>query len=94
MSLSGSKRYNFDELSGLIDNALLNEEMLDKLYKSADGFSRIMNAILTTKGDNWASHVLDENGNPLLTPEEQEKFTDVFKPYIESIINFFIKIVN
>ena len=89
MSLSGSQRYNFNELRENIDNALLNEEMPDKLYKSVDGFSRMINAILTTKGDNWATHVLDENGKPLLTSEEQVKFTDLFKPYKESINNFF-----
>ena len=89
MSLSGSQRYNFDELRENIDNALLNEEMPDKLYKSVDGFSRMINAILTSKDDKWASQVLDENGKPLLTSEEQVKFTEVFKPYTESINNFF-----
>ena len=89
MSLSGSQRYNFEELRKHINNALLNEQMPDKLYKSVDGFLRIINAILITKGDNWAAQVLDENGKPLLTTEEQAKFTDVFKPYIEYIINFF-----
>ena len=89
MSLSGSQRYNFEELRELIDKALLNDQMPDKLYKSVDGFSRIIDTILRTKGNNWAAQVLDENGNQLLTPEEQTKFTDVFKPYTESIINFF-----
>ena len=89
MSLSGSQRYNFEELRDHINNALLNEQMPDKLYKSVDGFLRIINAIVITKGDNWAAQVLDENGKPLLTPEEQAKFTDVFKPYIDDIINFF-----
>ena len=89
MSLSGSQRYNFEELRELIDKALLNDQMPDKLYKSVDGFSKIIYTILRTKGDNWAAQVLDENGKPLLTPEEQTKFTDLFKPYTESIINFF-----
>jgi hypothetical protein len=89
MSLSGSQRYNFEELRELIDKALLNDQMPDKLYKSVDGFLKIIYTILRTKGDNWAAQVLDENGNPLLTPEEQIKFTDLFKPYTESIINFF-----
>jgi hypothetical protein len=94
MSLSGSQRYNFEELRELIDKALLNDQMPDKLYKSVDGFSKIIYTILRTKGDNWAAQVLDENGNPLLTPEEQIKFTDVFKPYTESIINFFNSSTN
>jgi hypothetical protein len=89
MSLSGSQRYNFEELRELIDKALLNDQMPDKLYKSVDGFLKIIYTILRTKGNNWAAQVLDENGNPLLTPEEQIKFTDLFKPYTESIINFF-----
>ena len=62
--------------------------MPDKLYKSVDGILRIINTILITKGDNWASQVLDENRKPLLTPEEQAKFTNVLKPHIDSIINF------
>jgi hypothetical protein len=94
MSLSGSQRYNFEELRELIDKALLNDQMPDKLYKSVDGFSRIIYTILRTKGDNWAAQVLDENGKPLLTPGEQTKFTDIFKPYIESIINFFNSSTN
>jgi len=89
MSLSGSQRYNYDELKEHIDNALLNDKMPDNLYKSVDGISRIIHSIFTTKGNNWPAHVLDDNGKPLLTSEEQTKFTDVFKPYTESIINFF-----
>jgi len=89
MSLSGSQRFNFEELRELIDKAVLNDQMPDKLYKSTDGILRVISSIYKTKGNNWASQVLDDNGDPLLTPEEQAKFTDVFKPYIDSIINFF-----
>lgn len=89
MSLSGSQRYNFDELRENINNALLNEEMPEKLYKSVDGISKMIYSILTSKDDKWATQVLDENGKPLLTSEEQVQFTDVFKPYTESINNFF-----
>jgi hypothetical protein len=89
MNLSGSQKYNFEELRNHINDTLLNIQMPDKLYKSVDGILRIINTILITKGDNWASQVLDENRKPLLTPEEQAKFTNVLKPHIESIINFF-----
>ena len=62
MNLSGSQRYNFDELRENINNALLNDKMPDNLYKSVDGISRIINSIFTTKGGNWAAQVLDDNG--------------------------------
>jgi hypothetical protein len=89
MSLSDSQRYNLEELRELINNALLNKQMPDNLYKSVDGILRIIYTIYTTRGENWASHVVNNNGEPLLTPEEQSKFTNVLKPHIESIINFF-----
>ena len=89
MNLSGSQKYNFEELRNHINDTLLNEQMPDKLYKSVDGILRIINTILITKGDNWASQVLDENGDILLTLDEQQKFTNIFKPYTDSIINFF-----
>ena len=65
MSLSDSKGYKFKELNELINNALLNEQMPDNLYKSTDGILRMISTIYRTKGDNWVSQVLDENGNPL-----------------------------
>ena len=89
MSLSDSQRYNIKELNDLFNKALLNEEMHNKLYKSTDGILRILYTIYITKGENWASQVLDEEGNQVLTSDEQAKFTDIFQPYIEHILGFF-----
>jgi hypothetical protein len=87
--MNGAQRYNFEELKEQINNELLNEHMPERLYKSTDGIMKIINAIIKTRGDGWAVQVLNSNGNPLLTKEEQLKFTEAFQPYIESIIEFF-----
>jgi hypothetical protein len=89
MSLSGSQSYTFNELRERINDELLNEHMPERLYKSTDGIMRVINAIVKTNGNGWAAQVLNNKGNPLLTNEEQERFTEVFQPYLESIIDFF-----
>lgn len=89
MSLSGAQRYNFEELREQINNELLNEHMPDRLYKSTDGIMRVINAIVKTKGQGWTAQVLNNDGNPLLSPNEQVKFKEAFQPYLESIIDFF-----
>ncbi len=87
--MNGAQRYNFEELKEQINNELLNEHMPEKLYKSTDGIMKIINAIIKTRGDGWAVQVLNNEGNPLLTKEEQIKFTEALQPYLESIIDFF-----
>jgi hypothetical protein len=89
MSLSGSQSYSFNELRERINDELLNEHMPEKLYKSTDEIMRVINAIVKTNGKGWAAQVLNNEGNPLLTKEEQLKFTETFQPYLESIIDFF-----
>ena len=89
MSLSGSQSYNFEELRSKINNELLNEHMPARLYKSTDGIMRVINAIVKTKGQGWTAQVLNNEGNPLLTEQEQIRFTEAFQPYLESIIDFF-----
>jgi hypothetical protein len=89
MSLSGAQRYSFEELREQINNELLNEHMPERLYKSTDGIMRVINTIVKTKGQGWAGQVLNNQGKPLLTPEEQVKFTEAFQPYLESIVDFF-----
>ena len=88
MNVSGAQRYNFDELKEQFNVQLLDKNMPERLYKSTDGIVRIFNAIIKTKGNDWAAKVLNNEGNPLLSQEEQYKFTEVFKPYLESIIEF------
>lgn len=89
MSLSGSQRYSFNELREHINDELLNEHLPERLYKSTDGIMRVINSIIKTDGKGWAAQVLNNEGKPLLTKEEQVRFTEAFQPYLESIIDFF-----
>jgi hypothetical protein len=89
MNVSGSNRYTLNDLRTKINDALLNKEMPDKLYQSMDGTSRMIEAIVKTRGDGWAAQVLDNEGKEMLTPDEQERFTRAFQPYLDSIIEFF-----
>jgi hypothetical protein len=87
--MNGAKRYNFDQLKDKIDEEFFSENISEKIYQSTNGITRIMNAIVKTKGDNWAAQVLDDQGQPMLNPQEQQKFTEAFQPYISTILNFF-----
>lgn len=82
-------KYTFEELQNMVNESLLNEEMPNKLYNSVDGISKIIETIIKTNGENWAAHVVNNEGNPLLTKEEQLEFTEAFKPYLQTIIHFF-----
>jgi hypothetical protein len=87
--MSNYQKYSLEELNKRIQDELLKENMPQKLYQSTNAISRMINAIVKTRGDNWASQVVDKNGTPLLTKEEQIKFTDAFKPYIDTILDTF-----
>lgn len=87
--MNGAQRYNYDELRGQINRALLDKNMPQDLYKSTNGISRVVESILKTKGRGWTGQVVDENGNQLLSKEEQVKFTEAFEPYIDTILDFF-----
>jgi hypothetical protein len=63
--------------------------MPTKLYESTNGIMKILDTIVKTKGQNWAVQVLNNDGKPVLTPQEQQKFTEAFQPYVESIVDFF-----
>jgi hypothetical protein len=89
MSLSGAQRYTFEELREEFNNELLNKNMPERLYRSTDGIMRIINAIVKTNGQGWAAQVLNNDGKPLLTKDEQIQFTDAFQPYLETIIDYF-----
>jgi hypothetical protein len=89
MSSSRAQRYNFEELKEQINNELLNEHMPERLYKSTDGVMRIINTIVKTKGQGWAAQVVNNDGKPILSQEEQIQFTEAFQPYMESIVDFF-----
>ena len=87
--MNGSQRYTYEQLREQINEELLKKDMPQKLYKSTNGIFKIIDAIVKTKGDGWASHVLDNNGKQLLSENEQTLFTTTFQPYVDSIITFF-----
>jgi len=86
--MNGPERYTFDTIRDQVDKELRNKEMPQRLYNSTDSVFRIVDAIIKTKGEGWAAQALDNNGNPILTGNEQVKFTDAIQPYLESIIGY------
>jgi len=88
MNLKGTQ-YQYNRLREQINNEIKNETFSKNIYESANGISRVIDAIVKTKGENWAAHVLDNKGNPVFTPKEQEQFTVAFQDYIDTILHFF-----
>ncbi len=83
------KIYNLQQLERLTKEALDDKELPNKLDKSVNSISKIFTSIINTKGEGWTSHMVDENGAPLLTPTERIRFEEEFKPYIRTILNYF-----
>ena len=79
----------FESIRKNLDKILQNGLLFDHLYGSIDGIAQMIMTIYKTGGVNWASRVLDSHGNPLFTHQEQQQFTEVFEPYIGSILSFF-----
>lgn len=84
-----TQRYTFEKLQELTNEALVNKDMPKHLYKSVNSLSKVFDAIIQTEGVNWAAQVVDDEGKPLLTPQEQKQFQSAFQPYIQSILSFF-----
>jgi hypothetical protein len=78
----------FRDIQRHVDTIVKNGELPTHLYQSINGISQVISAIHSTKGDGWAAQVLDKDGQPLLTPQEQQRFTEVFKPYVQNIVSF------
>jgi len=78
----------FKDIQNRVDAIVKGGELHTQLYQTADGIANIISTIQRTKGDNWAVQVLDEKGQPILTPDEQQQFTEAFRPYIEHIVSF------
>jgi hypothetical protein len=89
MNLSGSQKYNYQQIRKGVDNAIVDKEFRNKLYQSADGVLKVIDTIVRTKGEGWAVQVLNEQGKPMFTKEEQEQFTDAFENYIDPILAYF-----
>ena len=84
-----SHRYTFEQLREQINDELLKKDMPQKLYKSTNGIFKVIDAIVKTKGEDWTAHVLNNEGKQLLSDDEQKMFSETFKPYLSSIIEFF-----
>ena len=78
----------FRDIQRHVDTIVKNGELPTHLYQSINGISQVISTIHRTKGDRWASQLLDKDGQPLLTPQEQQQFTEVFKPYVQNIVSF------
>lgn len=79
--------YRLDDVIQRIQRQLRDEDMPQKVYRSMNGFSQLAKAILTTRGNEWTTQVVDENGNPLLTSSEQEQFARVFRQHTQNILD-------
>jgi len=78
----------FKDIQKHIDTMVTKGELPNHLYESTDGIARMISAIQQTKGEKWTAQVLDKDGQPMLTPEEQQQFAEAFQPYIETIVSF------
>lgn len=87
--MNSGQRYNLDQIRKQINQELLNEELPNRLYEATNSISRIIKAIIKTKGENWTAQVLNNEGKPMLSDQEQQNFTEAFQPHIETIIDFF-----
>ena len=87
--MNGSKRHTYGGIRKQFIDELQSEQMSKRLYNSIENISRLLNTIITTKGKGWAAQVLDEEGNQILTNQEQEIMTEKLEPYMDDIITFF-----
>lgn len=87
--MNRAQRYNFEQLQKQIDKSLLDTKALENLYTSSNNIGRIIDSIVKTKGDGWAAQVVNNDGKQILTINEQQEFTRIFNPYIDTILEFF-----
>jgi len=80
--------YTFQRIQKEADQ-LLQHGIPPKMCESVDSLIRMVQAIVKTEGNGWATHAIDQEGNPLLTAEEQIQFTKLLEPYVPSILSFF-----
>ena len=72
-----------------IEETLNNTDFSNNLYQSTNGISRILDAIIHTKGEDWAAHVVDDQGKQMLTEAEQQQFTYAFQDHVYALLDFF-----
>ena len=86
MNLSG--QYKFNQLKEEIHTELERSTFPSTIFNTINNIARVINAIRDTKGVHWAQTVID-NGQPVFTPVEQQRYTELLKPYVSSILEFF-----
>ena len=91
MNLSRVQRYTFDSIRREIDGIIKNPTTI---YTSVNALSCMLHAMITTVGHNWAAHVLNDKGQPMFTEQEQVHFTQLFQPYMPTILSFFGKTIH
>jgi hypothetical protein len=89
MKLSRGQQYQFNQLKDDIHRELERNTFPTTIFNTVNNISRVINAIRVTKGQGWAAKVVNDNGQPIFTPVEQQRYTEVFKPYISDILAFF-----
>jgi hypothetical protein len=87
--MKGGQQYQFNQLKDDIQRELSRNSFPITMFNTINNISRVINAIRLTKGNGWAAKVVDDNGQPLFTQVEQQRYTELFKPYLQSIILFF-----
>ena len=81
--------YTFEHLEKSIKDTLNNNTLGENLKISIGGISKMIDAVIKTKGKKWETYMINEEGKPLLSDEEQKKFNKVLQPYINTILKTF-----
>lgn len=87
MKLSG-QQYQFNQLKDEIHMALARNTFPSTIFNTVNNIVRVINAIRQTRGIHWARTVQD-NGQPVFTPIEQQRYTELLQPYVPAILEFF-----
>jgi hypothetical protein len=87
--MKGGQQYQFNQLKEDIQRELSHSNFPITIFNTVNNIARVINTIRLTKGYGWAAKVVDDNGQPVFTQIEQQRYTELFKPYITSIVSFF-----
>ena len=87
--MKGGQQYQFNQLKEDIQREVSRNSFPITIFNTINNIARVINTIRLTKGHNWAAKVVDDNGQPVFTQIEQQRYTELFKPHVSSIISFF-----
>jgi hypothetical protein len=79
----------FDELSRRIKKIVNDPYFISKLSESINSTSRIIETISKTDTNHWASQVVNDDNNPILSEEDQIQYEKALEPYLKNIRNLF-----